>query len=74
MLRPAAASFALAAAGLIAAASLHARVDETVVTVVDRAADRRVDISIGGQPFTSYIYPESLEKPAPTRSARGRRR
>ena len=73
MLKPAAASFALAAAGLIAAASLHARVDETVVTVADRAADRRVDISIGGRPFTSYIYPTSLEKPVlyPIRSAGG---
>ena len=38
MFKPAAASFALAAAGLIAAASLHARVDETVVTVANRAA------------------------------------
>ena len=43
------------------------------VSVVSRAADRRVDISIDGQPFTSYIYPQSLEKPVlyPIRSAAG---
>ena|SRR5437762_12338268 len=43
------------------------------VAVVDRSADRRVDISIDGQPFTSYIYPQSLEKPVlfPIRSAAG---
>ncbi len=43
------------------------------VSVVSRPADRRVDISIAGQPFTSYIYPQSLEKPVlyPIRSAAG---
>jgi hypothetical protein len=43
------------------------------VSVVSRGADRRVDIAIDGQPFTSYIYPQSLEKPVlyPIRSAAG---
>jgi len=43
------------------------------VTVVTRPADRRVDMSIDGQPFTSYLYQESLEKPVlyPIRSASG---
>ena len=43
------------------------------VTVVERKADRRVDVLVGGQPFTSYIYPQSLEKPVlyPIRSASG---
>ncbi|MEO8522449.1 MAG: PmoA family protein, partial [Acidobacteriota bacterium] len=43
------------------------------VTVVSRPADHRVDIAIDGQPFTSYIYPQSLEKPVlyPIRSASG---
>jgi len=43
------------------------------VSVVSRVADRRVDIAIDGQPFTSYIYPQSLEKPVlyPIRSAAG---
>ena len=43
------------------------------VTVVERKADRRVDVLIGGKPFTSYIYPQSLEKPVlyPIRSASG---
>ena len=43
------------------------------VTVVERKAERRVDVSVGGKPFTSYIYPQSLEKPAlyPIRSASG---
>lgn len=43
------------------------------VTVVSRPADRRVDIAIDGQPFTSYIYPQSFEKPVlyPIRSGAG---
>ena len=47
--------------------------DTRGVAVVSRPADRRVDISIDGQPFTSYLYPESLEKPVlyPIRSAAG---
>jgi hypothetical protein len=73
VLRTALGPFIVAAACAIAAPSLPARVDEQIVTVVDRPADRRVDVSIGGQPFTSYIYPKSLEKPVlyPIRSASG---
>ena len=43
------------------------------VSVVSRPADHRVDIAIDGQPFTSYIYSQSLEKPVlyPIRSAAG---
>ncbi|MGH9308049.1 MAG: PmoA family protein [Vicinamibacterales bacterium] len=43
------------------------------VTVTDRPADHRVDIAIDGKPFTSYLYPASLQKPVlyPIRSAAG---
>ena len=34
-----------------------------VVQVVVRDAERRVDVTVGGLPFTSYIYPTSLKKP-----------
>ena len=34
-----------------------------MVQVVVRAAERRVDVTVGGLPFTSYIYPTSLKKP-----------
>ncbi|MGA9463761.1 MAG: DUF6807 family protein, partial [Terracidiphilus sp.] len=33
------------------------------VQVVANQAQRRVDITIDGQPFTSYIWPTSLKKP-----------
>jgi hypothetical protein len=33
------------------------------VDVTPDAAKRRVDITIDGQPFTSYIWPETLKKP-----------
>jgi hypothetical protein len=44
---------------------------EVTVTVVESA--RRVDIAIGGRPFTAYIWPERLKKPVlyPIRSAMG---
>jgi hypothetical protein len=34
------------------------------VDVVPHEAERRVDILVGGKPFTSYIYPTTLRKPA----------
>jgi hypothetical protein len=57
----------------IAAASLSARPGGQKVTVVDRPADRRVDVTIDGKPFTSYIYPTTLQKPVlyPIRSDAG---
>src|SRR2546425_11332048 len=43
------------------------------VAVVPREAERRVDILVGGKPFTAYIYPTTLKKPTlyPLRSASG---
>ena len=63
----------LAAATSVGFASWTAEPETSHVAVVNRAADQRVDISVDGQPFTSYIYPKSLEKPVlyPIRSASG---
>lgn len=43
------------------------------IQLVRNDAARRVDVTIDGKPFTSYIYPMTLEKPVlyPLRSARG---
>src|SRR3954465_6500053 len=43
------------------------------IQVVPNDAARRVDITIDGKPFTSYIYPATLKKPTlfPLRSAAG---
>jgi len=43
------------------------------VTVVVNEQERRADVSIDGQPFTSYIWPTTLKKPVlyPLRSAKG---
>ncbi len=43
------------------------------VQIVANDAGKRVDITIDGKPFTSYIYPESLKKPVlfPIRTASG---
>lgn len=43
------------------------------VDVVAHEADRRVDVLIGGQPFTAYIWPTTLKKPVlfPLRTSRG---
>ncbi|HEX9107400.1 MAG TPA: PmoA family protein, partial [Longimicrobiales bacterium] len=47
--------------------------DAPRVQVVRKDADRRVDVLVDGQPFTSYIYPETIKKPVlyPIRSADG---
>ncbi len=43
------------------------------VQVVVREGQRRVDVLVGGQPFTSYVYPTTLKKPVlyPLRAASG---
>lgn len=43
------------------------------VRVVAREADRRVDVLVGGRPFTAYVYPAALRKPVlfPLRTASG---
>src|SRR5512145_454787 len=62
------------AAALLALAAARAS-SETPPPVDVRPvpAERRVDVTVGGQPFTAYIWPERLAKPVlyPLRSARG---
>ncbi|KAA8475187.1 methane monooxygenase PmoA-like [Arcticibacter tournemirensis] len=43
------------------------------VKLVPSEKDKRVDVFIGGKPFTSYIYPDVLKKPVlyPVRSSTG---
>jgi hypothetical protein len=43
------------------------------VQVIARPTEQRVDVLVGGQPFTSYVYPASLKKPVlfPLRTATG---
>ncbi len=51
------------AAGLMLAAGAFAAAPKKGVQVVPDQAQRRVDITIDGQPFTSYIWPATLKKP-----------
>src|ERR1700729_386101 len=51
-----------AAAGLAFVASAFAASPKGVQVVPD-SSNRRVDITIDGQPFTSYIWPTTLKKP-----------
>src|SRR6516165_1298496 len=46
---------------------------ERGVRIVKNEALRRVDVLVEGQPFTSYIWPETLTKPVlyPVRTAQG---
>jgi hypothetical protein len=59
---------AFTAAGL----SLAARADDRI-SIVDKPAEHRVDVLIDGKPFTSYLYPSTLQKPVlyPIRTASG---
>lgn len=44
-----------------------------MVSVIPAANDKKVDVLIGGKPFTSFLYPDALEKPVlyPIRDAAG---
>lgn len=74
MLRPIAWAVPLAALSLLAVrAAAPQSSNQRSVEVVRHDADRRVDVIIGGRPFTSYIYPTTLKKPVlyPIRTASG---
>jgi hypothetical protein len=47
--------------------------EQSMVAVEPRESERRVDVTVDGQPFTSYVWPERLAKPVlyPIRTARG---
>lgn len=51
------------ALNLLILTSVRAQTAKQGVRVVPNEAARRVDVLIDGQPFTSYIWPESLMKP-----------
>jgi hypothetical protein len=53
---------ALAALALVSAGALAAAPGKGVQVIPDEA-NRRVDITIDGAPFTSYIWPATLKKP-----------
>lgn len=54
---------ALLAAGFAVAGDAPAQTSGKGVLVVADEAHRRVDITIDGKPFTSYIWPTTLKKP-----------
>lgn len=62
----------IAAAGMSAASRPVAGSDKGVHVRV-KEAERRVDITVDGQPFTAYVWPTSLRKPVlyPIRTAKG---
>jgi methane monooxygenase PmoA-like len=61
------------AAVVLGAMAIAAATSVQPVTITPNEAAQRVDIAIGGKPFTSYIWPERLKKPVlyPVQSAGG---
>jgi len=57
----------------LAVAASRAPVPKARIDVTPNEAARRVDITIDGKPFTSYIWPTTLKKPTlfPLRTAKG---
>lgn len=55
------------------AAAVPAPPAAPAVAVTVHEADKRVDVTVDGQPFTSYIWPDTLEKPTlyPVRTPAG---
>ncbi len=62
-----------ACAALICCIAANQNSPKDRIRVIPNEAERRVDIVINGQPFTSYIWPEKLAKPVlyPVRTAKG---
>ena len=61
----------VAAAAIAAARPRRLDAGAMTVTVTPNESAKRVDVAIGGKPFTSYIWPDRLKKPVldPIRSA-----
>ena len=55
------------------AAASSSDVGAPTVQVTPNEAAQRVDVTVDGQPFTSYIYPNTIKKPVlyPLRTASG---
>lgn len=60
---PARSSVLVACLLLAFSGAIIAKQSEKGVQVTPNEAQRRVDITIDGQPFTSYVWPTSLKKP-----------
>jgi hypothetical protein len=73
MFRPTPAAYASAAATMMLPMLIMVGAEGPRVEVRSDEAARRVDVTVDGKPFTSYIYPETLKKPVlwPIRSAAG---
>ncbi len=58
---------------MIAASAQVPATGDTTVRIVPNEAARRVDVFVGKQLFTAYVYPNTLKKPVlfPIRTARG---
>lgn len=65
------AALSVAFGSLACAQAINTKTD--YVQLVQKDAERRVDVLVGGKPFTSYMWPESQMKPIlyPIRSASG---
>jgi hypothetical protein len=64
---------ALLGSALLALAATVVSASGKGVEITVKESDRRVDVTIDGQPFASYIWPTSLKKPVlyPIRTAKG---
>ena len=62
----------VAMAGIGLGSALLSAADKGVQVTV-KEAERRVDVTVDGQPFTAYVWPTSLKKPVlyPIRTAKG---
>ena len=62
-----------ACAGASGTSAMQSSSDPNFVEVVPLETDRRVDVLVGGKPFTSYVWPTTLKKPVlyPLRAANG---
>ena len=54
---------AMAMVGIGSSAQAFAKAADHAVKVTADEAQRRVDVTIDGRPFTSYVWPSTLKKP-----------
>ena len=69
--------FSLFISAILGLSSCHAQLMQTGkterFTITENKEGKRIDISVDGKPFTSYIYPDALMKPVlyPLRTSQG---
>ena len=60
---PGTGAIAITVAGAIVAGGIAVTAQAPKVGITSKPAEKKVEVTVDGKPFTTYMWPDSLEKP-----------